>query len=65
MCTLDKATLEMIIETRNNVQHIKERLDTNNLQYEKVEARVRRLELLFIPAILVMTYLSNKIIEVI
>lgn len=63
MCKLDQDTLEIIIRTDANIVHILNELEDGKDKFEKIETRLRKIESIFLPVVLVIGVASHKIFK--
>ena len=63
MVELDRDTRDKIIETHTRVEIIGNELIAGKKQFEKLDRRIRKIETIFLPVVLIIGVSANKIME--
>lgn len=63
MVELDRDTRDKIIETHTEIKHIRNELAIGRKRFDKHEMRIRRIENLFLPILLIMSVFAHKIMK--
>ena len=61
MVELDQETRDKIIETHTDIKYILQELEEGRDQFDKHESRIRRIETLFLPILVVLSIFGNKV----